>query len=378
MTKLSHNNFHANFFNPLQMKNFVADTLLHIAQLQSRGTPYFPEGIFPTYRSNPYVGYSRPDTTLFFSALVAFTLRSLREQLSADSAALVEQLTEKVVANYPNFRNKDGLDTYNFWMTKPSRHFPNGHVFRHFEHFRIPDDVDDTALVYLTTQPTATQLAWLKNKLSQHANGTKQWIQNTYPEYRLLPAYSTWFGKKMYIEFDACVLSNLLYCLTTYRLPHDEYDTASYQYIRSVIETDRYIKEPFRCAHQYPRTPLIVYHVARLIAAHDPLLLRPIVPKLIADTHRLLSQTTHPMDQVLLSTSLLRLGEKPPKLAVERLGKADFEGFYFFIAGLLTAYEQPLLYQIAPNPLFHMRWTCEAHCWALLVEYDVLRQSAAD
>ena len=91
------------------------------------------------------------------------------------------------------------------------------YLFRHFEHFRIPDDLDDTAFVYLTEAPTEKERLWLKDKLAQHANGTRQWIKNTYPEYRTLRAYSTWFGKTMYIEFDACVLSNILYCIFQYK-----------------------------------------------------------------------------------------------------------------------------------------------------------------
>ena len=347
-----------------------------IEKQQSDSSSYFPAGLFPAYRSNPYLGYARPDTTLFFSAIISFTLQSLRTRISPDCYPLIDRIMEKVKKNYPDFRNKDGLKTYNFWKTRPSRHFPNGYLFRHFEHFRIPDDLDDTAFVYLTEDPSPEELHWLKSKLAQHANGTKQWIKNTYPEYRSLRAYSTWFGKHMYVEFDACVLSNMLYCIFQYELPLNQHDNDSLYYIRSVIETDRYRSAPFRCAHQYPHTALIIYHVARLIAAFDPAALRPIRAKLLADTEVLFQQETHPMSRVLLATSLLRLGKVPPRIAVENYTEKDFKGFYFFIAGLLTAYENPLLYRMAPNPLFHMYWTCEAHCWTLLAEYEVLYQQS--
>ena len=343
-----------------------------IAKKQSGGDRYFPAGLFPAYRANPRLGYARPDTTLFFSAIINFTLQSLRARVSPDCWPLVDEIVDKVKKNYPDFRNKDGLKTYNFWKTRPSRHFPNGYLFRHFEHFRIPDDLDDTAFVYLTETPTEQERLWLKDKLAQHANGTRQWIKNTYPEYRTLRAYSTWFGKTMYIEFDACVLSNMLYCIFQYKVPLNQHDTDSLHYIRSVIETDRYRTEPFRCAHQYPHTALIIYHVARLIAAFSPEALVPIRAKLVADTKVLLAQETQPMYRVLLATSLLRLGEVPPRIAVENYTSHDFDGFFFFIAGLLTAYENPVLYKISRWPIFHMYWTCEAHCWTLLAEYEVL------
>ncbi len=356
------------------MNDLLNDLIKKIAKGQSVGDRYFPEGLFPAYRANPYLGYTRPDTTLFFSVIMSFTLQSLRDRASVESKALIDAIVGRVKKNYPDFRNKDGLKTYNFWKTLPSRHFPNGYLFRHFEHFRIPDDLDDTAFVYLTENPREEELLWLKNKLAQHANGTQQWIKNTYPEYRTLRAYSTWFGKNMYVEFDACVLSNMLYCIFQYNMPLNQHDTDSLNYIRSVIETDRYISEPFRCAHQYPHTALIVYHVARLIATFSPEALVPIRAKLIANSEVLFQNETQPMYRVLLATSLLRLGEVPPRIAVENYTSHDFNGFFFFIAGLLTAYENPILYRLAPNKLFHMYWTCEAHCWTLLAEYEVLYQ----
>ncbi|WP_229208847.1 hypothetical protein [Dyadobacter luticola] len=350
------------------MQKFIEE----IENLQSKGDAIFPEGIFPAHRINPIIGYKRPDTTIFFSAIICFTLKSIQKKVDADSAERIEKICSKITVNYPDFQNKDGLKTYNFWKTKPSQHFPNGYIFRHFEHFRIPDDIDDTAFIYLTTSPSRKELHWLKSKLALHANGSKQWIKNTYPEYSRLLAYSTWFGKNMYVEFDVSVLSNMLYCILHYDLPLNQHDLDSLQYIRSVIETGRYMSEPFRCAHQYPRTPLIVYHVARLVSAFDPEVLKPVREKFVQDIQTLLSSTKSKMDRVLLSTSLIRLGVKTERISVENFAKTDFKGFYFFIAGLLTAYENPLLYRLSVNPLFHMHWVCEAHCWTLLAEYEML------
>jgi len=174
------------------------------------------------------------------------------------------------------------------------------------------------------------------------------------------------------VEFDVSVLSNMLYCILHYKLPLNTHDNASFEYIRSVIETRRYIDAPFRCAHQYPRTPLIIYHVSRLMAAFKPTALLPVWEQLAKDTENLLKNTSNRMDRVLLASSLMRLGRAPERIPVEDFTKTDFKGFYFFIAGLLTAYENPLLYKLSVNPLLHMHWTCEAHCWTLLAEYEAL------
>jgi len=68
----------------------------------------------------------------------------------------------------------------------------------------------------------------------------------------------------------------------------------------------------------------------------------------------------------------MRFGKQTERIPVETFSAKDFKGFYFFIAGLLTAYENPVLYKLSVNPLVHMHWTCEAHCWTLLAEYEAL------
>ncbi|CAN5191790.1 hypothetical protein BH09BAC4_BH09BAC4_13410 [soil metagenome] len=337
-----------------------------IADLQEKS------GLFPSVRSNATLKYRRADTNIFFTASTVFVLQKLRPHVNDGTKVLIDRIQERAENAYALFRNKDGLTTYNFWPTRPSKHFPNGYLFHRFEHFRIPDDIDDTAMVFLTTNPSRTDQLWLQNKLSQHANRSQgRQIQNTYPDYRDLRAYSTWFGKNMGIDFDACALSNMLYCIYQFDLPRNQHDTDSLTYLRAIVESGRYVSEPFRCAPHYARTSLIIYHLARLIAAFNMPELEPIRPRLIADGQQKLVQATNRVEQILLSTALLRLGEQAPKLSIDGI-EQDFTTFNFFIAGLLTAYEQPLLRRFADRSIVQMRWQCEAHCWALVAEYVVL------
>ncbi|MFN8357450.1 MAG: hypothetical protein U0Y10_23535 [Spirosomataceae bacterium] len=356
----------------------IDSVVQHIAQLQdSAERRYFPEGVFASYRENPQWGYRRPDTNIFFTAITVFTLLKIKPLLSADSQLLVELIHQKAIQNYPAFQNKDGLLTYNFFQTKPSQHFPHGYIMRHFEHFRIPDDVDDTAFIYLTQPHTQADAQWLHQKLQQHCNLAQgKQIRNTFPEFRHLKAYSTWFGKNMYIEFDVCVLSNLLYCLCSFDLPLNQHDMDSLTYIREVIVSGKHRTHPFQVAHQYPRTVPIIYHVSRLLAAFPLPAIEPCRAVLIQDANELLQQPIGWMDQLVLCTSLLRLGEPAPAINLPQpLKTAQFDDFYFFIAGLLTAFEQPFVYQqLAPLPFTHLRWTCEAYNWALVVEYLALKE----
>lgn len=349
------------------------DLIQKIASLQdSADRKYFPEGIFESYRSNDFWRYRRPDTNIFFTAITVFTLNNIKDKLSPKSQLLVEEITQKAQKIYPLFKNKDGLNTYNFFQTNPSQHFPHGNILQRFNYFKIPDDIDDTAFIYLTTQQPQEEANWLKDKLIQHSNLYKKQVKNTFSEYKNLKAYSTWFGKNMYIEFDVCAMSNMLYCLFSYNLELDEHGQDSVKYIQQTILSNQYIEQPFRVAHQYARTPLIMYHVMRLMNKFHIPALEICREKLEKDILYYLQKEDLPlMDKIILEISLKN------KNVVEQfhwgLNLNDINTNYpFFIAGFLTAYENPLLYKLASSSLFHIQWTCEAHKLALIVEWMVL------
>jgi hypothetical protein len=180
----------------------------------------------------------------------------------------------------------------------------------------------------------------------------------------------------MPIDFDACALSNLLYCVYEYDLPRDQHDADSLTYLRDVIRSGRYRSDPFGCAPHYARPSLIAYHVSRLMHAFTIPELEPVRSQLIADARQLLGQATNRLEQIMLATTLLRLGERPPVIDTRNID-VDFAGFNFFIAGLLTAYETPWLRRWAHRPITQMRWHCEAHCWVLVMEYLAVTLTAA-
>lgn len=355
---------------------FIEKFLHRISELQLEAQPCFPAGLVPSYRKNPLVlGYHRPDTNIFFTAITVFTLQQIRSRLSPVLQKTVDTITRAAVLHYPDFQNKDGLKTFNFYRTpqkgRPSGHFPNGRFLNRMEHFRLPDDADDTAMIYLTSEPSRADLLWLKEKLSQHANLATRQIEDSFPEYANLRAYSTWFGKNMPVEFDVSVLCNLLFCIFQYKLPLNEHDYDSLEFIRSVVQEGYYVREPFRCSHSYPRATLILYHIAVFMAAFRPEALESVRSKLIQDAYQLLDSGLPVMDRVVVSTSLLVLGEKPPRIDVSAISENEIREYSFFIAGMLTASQNPLLNRMAQSRLVRMDWTCEAHSLALLVEYLV-------
>ncbi len=342
-----------------------SELLLKITELQSKGDKYYAAGLFPSQRFHLYLPFEREDNNVFFTASIVFILQNLRDKLSEEEQNLADEICRRAVANYPDYKNKDGLDTYNFWKTDGSAHFPNGQILSRVNKVRIPDDADDTALIYLTSNPDREKVLWLIEKLAQHANLSKKEITNTFPEYKNLKVYSTFFGKNMFIEFDVCVLCNILYFVFQNSLPLNQHDYDSISFIRSVIEKKQYLEKPFYASHSYPSASVILYHVSRLIEKYDVPGLSDIKSKVMADLKALFEREEDTMNRLILSTSLARLGAK---IGVTNPGQRTNQRWSFFHAGLLTAFENPVTYNLAGNSLFHLKYKCEAHRLVLILE----------
>ena len=311
---------------------------------------------------------------MFFTGLVAWTLRAAQPSFAEQEKQIADSIISRAVAAYPAYRNKDGLETYNFWRTNPSGHFPNGIFFSKFKKFRIPDDIDDTSILYLSSDHRTDEVRTLKNRMTLHANLSKLKIKNTFKKYRDLKAYSTWFGKKMPIDFDACVLTNALSFVYKYNLPLNEYDSASIKFIQSVILADEHINYPHYVARHYRKTSVILYHVARLISSYDVPGLSEHKAKIIADIQQQLCCTNNYLEKVILSTSLLRMGvEAPPiEISIEKVHK-EYKKFNFFVANMLTS-ENSFAWWLSKYSIFHLGYRSEAYYLALLLEYNVFKQ----
>lgn len=348
------------------------ELLQKIVSFQTENHPFYADGLVPSQRYNPVLRWKREDNNIFFTASIVFVLQNLADFVPEEEKLLIRDFIRKAILAYPHYRNKHGLDTYSFWLTDGSPHFPNGLVFRHLHSARIPDDSDDTALVFLTSPQKRETILWLKDKLIQHANLSKKQIRQTYPDYKNLKAYSTFFGTNMFIEFDVCVLTNILFWVFQNQLPVNQHDSDSITLLRSVILNRQHLDAPFRVSHNYPHPVLILYHLSRLLAAFDIPGLSELKPGIIQDLTRLSKMEKGIMNRILISTSLIRLGHRPdfePDLVT------DEPRWTFFIAGMLTALDTPLTSRFAHLEVFHLNYVCEAHRQALRYENLVLSQT---
>ena len=351
------------------------DLLQQLSELQSVGNSPFPAGSFLAQRFHPFLPYKREDDNLFFSATIGFTLQQYHYKMDDAERKIAESIIRGVRGQLLLFRNKDGKPTYNFWQTKPSRHFPNGVFMNRFEHFRIPDDADDTALAHLLLGSSKEEAIELLALFEKHANTTRKSIKNTWDEFKELKAIGTFFGEKMRIEFDAVVMCNaLLFLLQHFDEDHPVIDD-SLKYVEGVINKDFHKTAPFQAAPNYPSTELILYHVARLLDAHPTCRLSELKEKLVDDTKEALGSASSPLSKLILQNALLMLSSRSHSERSEESPNiselmSDNNG-YFFHAGMMSAFENPVAQSLATWPLFHLRYRCKALNLALLIENQV-------
>lgn len=338
-----------------------------IATLQlTQPSSFFPAGTFPAFRENKKLIYKRPDDNIFATASTIFILNEIKPFVSEKQQQTIETLSQNAQRSYSLYKNKDELSTYNFWKTRPSKHFPNGFILNKLRHFKLPDDIDDTALIFLTSQRTKAEKTWLKEKLTQHTQRTGE------PQRYV---YSTWFGVHMPIEQDVCALCNLMYWVLESGFELNEYDKATLAYLNEVIVSGNFLTNPFAPARHYATVPLICYHYARLLGKFNIPELREADVELQRIIHFLLPNERIGLNKILLETALMKLQKSTAELPCE-IGKIEENRaeFYSFIGAFLAPYDTPILKRLASKSWARFGWKCEAHELALVIENKILRQ----
>lgn len=350
------------------------DSLLHqVERMQVKQDDFFFRGTFPTYRRYGMSTKLKPDNSIFFSGLIAFTLKELRADLSPSQRTLSDSIIHRVVASYGHFRNVSGRPTFNFWHTSSPVIFPNAWFLNQFnESNQLPDDLDDTAILWLSMDPPDSVARLVKDLMGFHANGMQGWVRNTYRSYRHLPAYSTWFGVKMPADFDFCVLCNVLYFVCAHELSFNAHDSASVRLLNQMIVRRQYLDHAAYISPHYGRTPVLLYHISRLLASYSIPALDSLKPQLLLDARRAYSHSDNWMDSLLLSTSVLRLGGAalpPPARLNPGFRQADPTFFVASFSAYLPGLWKKLLLH---NQMIKYYFSCPAYRVVLYMENLIL------
>jgi hypothetical protein len=314
-------------------------------------------------RKNDLWGYKRADDNIFALASTLFILQQNCRHLDEEKKVIFEKIESQIQAEFAKYQNKDGRLTYNFYKTKPSGHFPNGRFMRRFDHFRLPDDIDDTALIYLTANYTKEQTIELKNHLlafTDQYRGSKNG-----------KIYSTWLGKNMPKEQDVCALLNLMYLFFKHQVELDSTDHNTLEFIGNAVK--QIAKNPFQIARHYGHPALIIYHYARFMADFSFPALDKRKVELIGISHEIMEKEKSALFRMLLETALLKFGEKRNKIEINLNPEKQF---YSFIGAPFAPFQNPASRLIAKNQWSQIFWKSEIHELALRLEYLCLFQNS--
>ncbi|GAC1443259.1 MAG: hypothetical protein NVSMB63_12130 [Sediminibacterium sp.] len=354
--------------------------LQRITQLQAATNTVFPKGLFPSYRTYALnKDRQKADINIFFTGLIAFTLRDIESQLTPAQQQTAASIIANTLPVYDKFHNRKGRPTYNFWPTDTPMIFPNGGWLNRFDKgHALPDDLDDTAIMLLALAADTTTVQQAHLVMQEFTNNGRKKVKNTFKDYRQIGAYSTWFGKKMPVDFDVCVLTNVLYMVQTYQLPWTKADSASIYLITKVLQERKHISSAAYVAPHYNRLPVILYHLSRLMTASPIPALEAYRPQLIEDARQALEQSNNFIDKVILSTSLLRWGVAPPVVEIHKVtdlhALVEDESFSFFIANIASMLPDPLKQWIGEIGGGKFYYFCPAYNNLLVLEYLAWRK----
>lgn len=355
--------------------DFVTEILQKIKFEQSTAdTSFFPKGIFPVYRQYDANKKSvKADDNIFFNALICYTLKKLYPKFNFQQKELVDSIYNETLKAAHFYKNTKGRNTYNFWKTNPKRKvFPNSGWINWFDEVNaLPDDMDDTAIMLLATSADSAAAANVHSLMQNFINGNFSWVKNTLEAYKNIPAYSTWFGQKMPIDFDACVMSNVLLMVQHNNLVWTKADSASLQYIVEVIKNNHHITKPQFIAPHYAKSSIFLYHISRLMSEKPIASLESLKPKLIDDALVLYNSKVGIQEKILLITALKRLGYKPiPTMVLGDNWEKELatSNEAFFIANMASMAKNPYKKIIGNLGIGKFYYYCTAYNFTLLLE----------
>lgn len=355
--------------------------LNRIEALQASESSVFPKGSFPSYRMYALnKDREKADINPFFTGLIAMSLQDLRSKLLPQQQEQVNRIINNSIPVFNKFQNRKGRPTYNFWPTDTPKIFPNAGWLNIFDKQQaLPDDMDDTVIMLLALNAPDSVAKQVHALMQQFTNKDGKKVHNTFKGYRKIGAYSTWFGKKMPVDFDVCVLANVLYFVQRYRLPWTAADSASLQLIEKVISEKKHTSDAPYVSPHYSRVPNIMYHLSRLMSVQPIPSLEKFRPQLIQEALDAFTASDNFMDEILLGTALLRWGAEPPVMKTHVSSNlqelVEENRFSFFIANMASMLPDPLKQWMGGAGVGKFYYDCDAYNNLLVLEYLVWKNN---
>ncbi len=348
-----------------------------IAAEQMTKQGQFIDGMFYSYRK--FAGYPEkitPDENVFFTTILSFALKNMLPSLSTANKETCKTIIEKAAQTYPYFKNRNNLPIYYFWHNGYPVMPHSNFISRTGKKVAVSEDIDDTVMIMMTSDSKDSTVQFVKQLMDSASNGKRRFTKTTYKKYKYLPAHTTYFGKNMLSDFDFAVQCNVVYFLLEKKLALNKIDSATIFLLQQMIKDRKYMTDPTYISPYYVHTPVLLYHICRLMGKFTIAELEPYKSQLIADIKSELKKSTNIMTDIILSTSLLRLGEEAPALPIEsvkRFKESNQDDFVFYQARAAILFPNPLKRIFLHFGMLNYHYFCPAYNKALLLEYLVER-----
>jgi hypothetical protein len=349
------------FGHRMNIEKQIDDWLCHLEREQLDATKLgLPAGSIPSFRTYPVFQIKRSDPNVFFPALIASKLLEWKHMMTSSQTERADKIVAGIVGTFHLYKSRRGRMHYNFWPTNPDIPFPNGRLLHRFDFFRLPDDIDDTALVYKALSADQDTLLTLREDIEKH-------FIKYYPQQPKV--YAAWLGDKMPWVVDTCAIVNLL---SLFRgLEPTEFTRQSDEHIKKILQEALYVAEPYRGALYYPDTAVIAYHLARWVSDQEDTHLLSTLQKSLEE---LLNAEKNKFRTMLYCISLMRLGASPIKsIAADRLA-VDLQNYPWFYGTMLSAVRPNWLQRMGHFKLFQIAHSCAAWNHTLWIEYLILKE----
>ncbi len=349
--------------------------LLHrIEQLQVKEVQTALQGAFPSSRKYYFSSKLKKEDNVFFTSLVLLNIGQFSEKMRPEELAYLEQFKKNARPYIERFKNQNNQLTYNFWPRNPPQIFPNGGWLNKLSHkFALADDIDDGAITLLALGVNDSLAKAMQSKIGAFRVGLIKPNRSFYKQYKDRPVYSTWLGNKMPKDVDLSVLTNVLLMHTVAKIPLNTTDTASLDLIVDLIKSNKHLTDPSFVSQHYAHSATILYHVSRLAYYSDYPPLLALKPVLLEQALDLSNQAKFALEQLLLNTSILRLGGKKELPSYVNEVSLSANNYPYFVANIASSLNNPFKRIVNRSNIVRFDYYSYAFNLSLMYENLMLR-----
>ena len=331
-------------------------------------------GSFPSYRKYYFSSKQTQEDNIFFTSLVLFNIGQFRNLMIPQEVAIIDKAKANALIYIERFKNQNNQLTYNFWPRNPPQIFPNGGWLNQFNNkLAIADDIDVGSIALLALGLNDSVAKAMQSKFGAYRVGLIKPNRSFYRQYKDRPVYSTWLGTRTPKDVDLSVLTNVLLMHTIANIPLNATDSASLDLIVDLVKTNKHLTDPKLVSQHYAYSATIIYHIARLIYFSNYPSLLALKPILLNQAFILSKESKFPLEQLLLNTSILRLGGKIDlPLSVNEVSLIGND-YPYFVANIACILNNPFKRIVNRSNIVRFDYYSYAFNMSLLYENWMLR-----